>query len=78
VRITTKRASVEAVVELNDTMRPGHISLTNGMGLSYPDEAGRPIVHGVPLNELTSTEDRDWLAGTPHHKHMRARVEALV
>jgi formate dehydrogenase len=78
VRVTTKRATVEAVVELNDTMRPGHISLPNGLGLSYPDDAGRPVVHGVPLNELTSTDDRDWLAGTPHHKHVRARVEALA
>jgi hypothetical protein len=32
----------------------------------------------VPLNELTSTDDRDWLAGTPHHKHVRARVEVLT
>ena len=78
VRITTKRASVDAVVECNDTMRPGHISLPNGLGLSYPDDSGRPIVHGVPLNELTSTDDRDWLAGTPHHKHVRARVEVLT
>ena len=27
-------------------------------------------------NELTASEDRDWLAGTPHHKHVAARVEA--
>jgi anaerobic selenocysteine-containing dehydrogenase len=78
VRVTTKRASVEVVVEVNDTMRPGHVSLPNGLGLSYPDDRGRPIVHGVAINELTSTDDRDWLAGTPHHKHVRARVEALV
>jgi hypothetical protein len=32
----------------------------------------------VAPNELTSGADRDWLAGTPHHKHVRARVEAVT
>ena len=27
---------------------------------------------GVYLNELTSVDDRDWFAGTPRHKHVRA------
>lgn len=31
----------------------------------------------VPPNELTSSEDCDWLAGTPWHKYFPARVEAL-
>ena len=76
-RVTTKRASVEAVVEVTDTLRPGHVTLPNGQGLDYPDAEGRPVVHGVPANELTASEDRDWLAGTPWHKHVAARVEAL-
>ena len=28
-------------------------------------------------NELTSEEDRDWFAGTPWHKHVRARLEKV-
>ncbi len=76
-RLTTKRSSVEAVVELTDTLRPGHVSLPNGLGLDYPDDGGQRVVHGVPANELTASEDCDWLAGTPWHKHVRARVEAL-
>ena len=76
-RVTTKRASVEAVVEVTAQMQAGHVSLPNGLGLAYPDETGRAVVHGVPTNELTATEDRDWLAGTPWHKHVRARVEAI-
>jgi formate dehydrogenase len=78
VRITTKRASLEATVEVTDTLRDGHVTLPNGMGLEYPDEHGERVVHGTPPNELTSGEDRDWLAGTPWHKHVRARVEAVV
>jgi anaerobic selenocysteine-containing dehydrogenase len=76
-RITTKRGSVVATVEITDTLLPGHVTLPNGLGLTYPDEAGAPQVRGVAPNELTASEDRDWIAGTPWHKHEPARVEAL-
>lgn len=78
VRVTTKRGSVETVIEVTDTLRDGHVTLPNGMGLEYPDERGERLVHGAPPNELTSSEDRDWLAGTPWHKHVKARVEAVA
>jgi anaerobic selenocysteine-containing dehydrogenase len=74
-RITTRRGSVVAPVEITDTLRPGHTSLPNGYGLAYPDSTGKRIVHGASPNELTASEDRDWLAGTPWHKHVRARIE---
>ena len=72
-RLSTKRASVEVDVELSDRMQPGHVSLPNGLGLDYPD-AGTT---GVAPNELTASEDRDWLAGTPWHKHTPAPIDAL-
>jgi anaerobic selenocysteine-containing dehydrogenase len=78
VRVTTKRGSLETIVEVSDTLRDGHVTLPNGMGLEYPDENGKRVVVGTPPNELTSREDRDWLAGTPWHKHVRARVEAVT
>jgi anaerobic selenocysteine-containing dehydrogenase len=77
-RVTTKRGSAVAKVELSDTLQPGHVTLPNGLGVDYPDADGRGAVHGVPPNELTASEDRDWLAGTPWHKHVRARVEAML
>ena len=58
-------------------MQPGHVSLPNGLGCTYPDEAGRIRRPGVAPNELTASEDRDPIAGTPWHKHVPARVEAL-
>jgi formate dehydrogenase len=77
-RVTTKRGSVVATVEITDTLRPGHVTLPNGLGLSYPSEdGGDDVVRGVAPNELTASEDRDWLAGTPWHKHVAARVEAV-
>ena len=75
VVVTTKRGQAVAEVELSDTLQPGHITLPNGRGLYFADEAGVEAVHGVPPNALTSGEDRDPIAGTPWHKHVRARVE---
>jgi anaerobic selenocysteine-containing dehydrogenase len=74
-RITTKRGSLVATVEITDTLKPGHVSLPNGLGLSYPDGEGNEPIHGVAPNELTATADRDWLSGTPWHKHVAARIE---
>jgi len=75
VRITTARGTADAAVEVTDTMQDGHVSLPNGFGLGVSAEG--PTV-GTPPNELTSSADRDWLAGTPHHKHVRAQLVALA
>ncbi len=77
VRLTTKRASVEVPVEVSTMMQPGHVSLPNGLGLDHPDDGGKRVQTGIGPNELTVTEDRDWLAGTPWHKHVPARIEAV-
>ena len=76
-RLTTKRGSVETVVEVTDTLQPGYVTLPNGLGtrLSRTRTAASGCTACAP-NELTSSEDRDWLAGTPHHKHVPARIEA--
>ncbi len=77
VRVTTRRGSAIAAVEISDMMQPGHVSLPNGLGVDYPGEDGGAPVTGVAPNELTASEDRDWLAGTPWHKHVPARVERV-
>ena len=74
VRLSTRRDSVVACVEVSDTMQRGHVSLPNGLGLGYPGGAGE-VLTGVAPNELTASEDRDPFAGTPWHKHVPARVE---
>jgi anaerobic selenocysteine-containing dehydrogenase len=76
-RVTTKAGSVVTVVELTDTLQAGHASLPNGLGVDYLDEGGHAVVHGVAPNELTSAGDRDWIAGTPWHKHVPAKIEAV-
>ncbi|HEX6567849.1 MAG TPA: molybdopterin dinucleotide binding domain-containing protein, partial [Acidimicrobiales bacterium] len=77
-RVTTRRASALVTVEVHDSMRDGHASLPNGLGLDHPDASGRPAVTGVAPNELTASTDRDPWVGTPHHKHVRARIEAVA
>lgn len=73
-RVTTRWGSGEVPVEVTDTMRPGHVSLPNGLGTDHPD-AGRT---GLAVNELTGNVLRDPVAGTPWHKHVPARVEAVA
>ncbi|KLO32149.1 molybdopterin-dependent oxidoreductase [Mycobacterium haemophilum] len=77
-RITTAAGSAEATVEITETMLPGHAALPNGFGLDYTDGNGNVLTPGVAPNTLTSTEWRDPYAGTPWHKHVPARIEALA
>ena len=78
VRLSTKRGSVEVPVEVSEMMQRGHVSLPNGLGLDATSPDGRQVRTGVAVNELTSVEDGDWLAGTPWHKHVPARIETLA
>jgi anaerobic selenocysteine-containing dehydrogenase len=78
VRLTTKRASVDVTLAVSGMMQPGHVSLPNGLGLDHTSNGGDRIQTGVAPNELTASEDRDWLAGTPWHKHVPARIEAIA
>ncbi len=77
-RITTARGSAEATVEVSDAMQAGHASLPNGFGLDHVGEDGLTTTPGVPTNALTSSDWRDPYAGTPWHKHVPARIEALA
>jgi formate dehydrogenase len=76
-RITTAAGTAEASVEISEAMLAGHASLPNGYGLDFTDSEGRAHVPGVAPNALTSTGWRDPYAGTPWHKHVPARIEAV-
>lgn len=77
-RLITKRGEALVLVELDDRMQEGTISLPNGQGLTYPNLSGDEEQTGVYLNELTDLHDRDPFVGTPWHKHVRARVEPVA
>jgi anaerobic selenocysteine-containing dehydrogenase len=76
-RLVTRRGNAEVTVQISDRMRAGTLSIPNGLGLSYPNEAGEAVVTGVAPNELTGTEECDPWAKTPWHKHVHARLEPL-
>jgi anaerobic selenocysteine-containing dehydrogenase len=76
-RLSTRRGSVEVLVQVSDRMQRGHLSLPNGLGLDFPGRDGQRVQAGVSPNELTGSEDRDWIAGTPWHKSTPARAEPL-
>jgi len=73
-RITTAIGSALARVEVTDRMLPGHVSIPNGFGLDNEDGTRS----GIAPNELTSLDDRDKFAGTPHHKFVPAKIEAIA
>lgn len=78
LKLSTRRGSVSVMAELSDTLQPGHISLPNGLGLDYRDAQGQVQRKGVAPNELTDSQSRDFLAGTPWHKYVPARLERVA
>jgi anaerobic selenocysteine-containing dehydrogenase len=78
LRLSTRRGSAEVVVEVTPIMQPGHVSLPNGQGLDYRTADGSVVRMGVSPNELTDVAQRDFLAGTPWHKHVPARLEKVA
>ena len=77
-RVTTATGSTVASVEVTSTLQSGHVTLPNGLGVDFPDADGERQVTGVAPNELTASNHRDHRAGTPWHKHVPARVEAVT
>jgi formate dehydrogenase len=73
-RLTTKRGRAKVLMEISPMMRAGHVALPNGLGLTHTPD-GEAV--GVAPNELTSSDYRDPIAGTPFHKHVPARLERL-
>lgn len=62
-------------IELETTMetRPGMVIILHGFGLEFNGE-----VFGVGVNRLTKNTHRDPIAGTPLHRYVQCRVEAVV
>jgi anaerobic selenocysteine-containing dehydrogenase len=78
VRITTQQGVAETVVEVNDRMKQGHMSLPNGGGLKNNLNTSLKIEKvGASTNDLTPVNHRDFFAGTPWHKYVPAKVERI-
>jgi len=65
VRIRSKNGSIVGVVESDDDLRPGVLSMAHGFGVN-PGEDYDPVLHGANVNELLSwSDDYDPVHGQP-------------
>ncbi len=72
VRITTEAASAEIEIEVTEDARSGQVIIPHGFGLDFNGN-----VYGVNVNRLTKNTHRDAFAGTPLHRYVPCRVDAV-
>jgi len=72
VKVTSEAGSVTIELEITEAARAGQVIIPHGFGLEYEGE-----VYGANVNRLTKNTHRDPLAGTPLHRFVPCRVEAL-
>lgn len=73
VTCTSARDSIEVVVEVDDSVRRGMVTLPHGYGQRYQ---GGPAI-GPELNRLTSGDHCDPLSRTPYHKYVPVHLRKL-
>jgi anaerobic selenocysteine-containing dehydrogenase len=72
VRITTEAGEETVELEITDMARKGQVILPHGFGLKYQGKS-----YGANANRLAKNTNRDRLAGTPLHRFIPCRVEAV-
>ncbi|MCO7570827.1 molybdopterin-dependent oxidoreductase [Pseudomonas chlororaphis] len=61
---------IEVTIEIDDSVRPGMVTLPHGYGMSYK---GSPPI-GPQLNILTSSSHCDPFSKTPYHKYVPVNI----
>ena len=69
----SRRGEIEVVIQTDDSVRRGVVTLPHGYGMRYQNSA--PI--GPEINRLTGSEDCDPLSKTPYHKYVPVRIRKL-
>jgi anaerobic selenocysteine-containing dehydrogenase len=69
----TATGQIEVTIEIDDSLRPGMVTLPHGYGMRY--RGGPP--NGPQINRLTTEAHCDPLARTPYHKHVPVTVTAI-
>jgi anaerobic selenocysteine-containing dehydrogenase len=72
VRVITEAGDAEVELQVTANERPGHVTLPHGFGLQYQGST-----YGVNVNNLTKNVHRDPFFGTPFHRYVPCRVEAM-
>jgi anaerobic selenocysteine-containing dehydrogenase len=78
VLLETEAGQTTVDLAYDERMQPGTLSVPNGQGMDFSDEAGEAMPTGVFANELTSVKYRDKFIGTPLHKFVPARISLAV
>jgi anaerobic selenocysteine-containing dehydrogenase len=73
--VCSERSRLLVRAKVDDSVLRGQLVLPHGYGQSYPAADGERLINGPRINLLTSGADRDPVAGTPYHKHVRVRLE---
>ncbi|GAA5702557.1 molybdopterin dinucleotide binding domain-containing protein [Streptomyces avermitilis] len=76
-RITARRGTAQATVEIDDRAQAGHTALPNGPGLDRPARDGTTERVGVAVHTLTALHWSNSSSGTPWHKHVPDRIKPL-
>jgi anaerobic selenocysteine-containing dehydrogenase len=72
VKVITEAGEETIELEVSADTRPGLVVMPHGFGLVHEGK-----VYGANVNRLTRNTHRDRLAGTPLHRYVPCRVEAL-
>jgi anaerobic selenocysteine-containing dehydrogenase len=72
VRVITEAGQETIELEMTGAARQGMVIIPHGFGLQYDGE-----VYGANVNRLTKNTHRDHFAGTPLHRYVPCRVEAV-
>jgi anaerobic selenocysteine-containing dehydrogenase len=72
VLVTTEAGQVEIEAEVTEATRKGQVIIPHGFGMVHGGKTS-----GANVNRLTKNTYRDKFAGTPLHRYIRCRVEAV-
>ena len=72
VKVTTEAGEETIELQVTNSTRPGYIMIPHGFGLVFQGKK-----YGANANRLAKNTHRDRIAGTPYHRYIRCRVEAV-
>ncbi|MBU1902066.1 MAG: molybdopterin-dependent oxidoreductase [Proteobacteria bacterium] len=72
VKVTTEASEETVELQVTNATRPGYIMIPHGFGLVFQGKT-----YGANANRLAKNTHRDRIAGTPYHRYIPCRVEAV-
>jgi anaerobic selenocysteine-containing dehydrogenase len=70
----SRAGRIRVRAQIDDTVRPGCLSLPHGFGLKTTTKSGKRVPIGPLINALSSSDHCDPLTKTPYHKNIPVRL----